>query len=186
MIACPLCEHLQAAGDACDVCGRVLERPGFLDGALPALDGLEPTAQPGVGPVDVAPLAELEPTLLDAGAAPRPAPEPFPDLEATRAPALEIELEADPVPELEPTAAAPADPPTPLAASPTCRYCRTPAAPGERRCARCGMRLPVVRAAREGPADEGLEAAAVRRCSCGAPVSGALCPACGARISDAP
>ena len=29
-------------------------------------------------------------------------------------------------------------------------------------------------------------AAAVRRCSCGAPVSGALCPACGARISGAP
>jgi hypothetical protein len=186
MIACPLCEHLQPAGDACDVCGRALERPDGFDSASPALDGLEPTAQPGVGPVDVAPLAELEPTLLDGRAAPGPAPEPFPDLEATRAPALEVELEADPVPDLEPTAAAPADPPTPLAASPTCRYCRTPAAPGERRCARCGMRLPVGLGARAAPAGEALEAAAVRRCSCGAPVSGALCPGCGARISDSP
>lgn len=181
MITCPLCEHVQPAGDACDVCGRALEPPGGAAAAIPPVEGLEPTAAPAAGPVDAPPLAGLEPTVLDARAAARPSPEAFPELEPTRA-AAAIDLPADPVPDLEPTGAASADPPTPYAAFATCRYCRTPAAPGERRCARCGMRLPLERGGREFERDGPAEP---RRCTCGAPVSGAICPACGGRISDA-
>ena len=146
MIACPLCEHVQPEGDACDVCGRALERPGDVAVAIPALDGLEPTAQPGPDPLDVPPLAELEPTALDAGASSAPAVEPFPELEPTRAPAVEVA--AEPVPDLEPTAPAPADAPTPLADSAICRYCRTPAATACATPKGCAPNMPCVRAAR--------------------------------------
>ncbi len=179
MIVCPLCEHAQAAGAECEVCGRALEPPVGGAAPVPPLDGLEPTVLPPVREADPEPLPGLEPTRVASDDA---LPDALPgaaielDLEPTRA--APVEVAADPLPGLELTGDAPADP-TPLPAITVCRYCRTPALPDERRCGRCGMRLPVV----EGPraADEPA-VAEVRRCSCGAPVAGALCPACGARI----
>jgi hypothetical protein len=70
----------------------------------------------------------------------------------------------------------PGDGPTPLAVFVACRYCRTPALPGERICSRCGMRLPVASGPRGGPGAEGG-----RVCGCGALVRGSACPTCGAR-----
>jgi hypothetical protein len=86
-----------------------------------------------------------------------------------------VDADAPLIPDLEPTAVdAPLDA-TPLPTVVVCRYCRTPAAPGERLCGRCGMRLPVVEAPRrEEPPPHAL-------CSCGAPITAAKCPACGAR-----
>lgn len=180
MITCPLCEHTQAAATECEVCGRALAAapaPAALPAAAAApMEGFEPTAS---DPVAVA---------LEVGAG------SFADLEPTRHPAMEVApVEAL---ELEQTRAAPVDAPpleavpdlerspagltdeerTPFPALVTCRYCRTPAAPGERLCSRCGMRLAV--APIPGPAAAAPEGTLV--CGCGAPVRGARCPNCGA------
>lgn len=181
MIVCPLCEHPQPAGDTCDVCGRRLEGLAGEVPRVPPLEGLEPTHHPAAAVPDPTlwpgRLEGLEPTRAEPDAP--GVVEPLLDLEPTRA--APVEVEGSTFPDLEPTAAGiPGDGPTPLPASPTCRYCRTAARPGERRCARCGMRLPLA----IPPAAEG-GAAAVRRCACGAPVTGAVCPACGGRIPGA-
>ncbi len=180
MIVCPLCEHPQLRGDACELCGRPLEvTPAELPGVTP-LEGLEPTRHAAAAELAGARLEALEPTRLepDGALAELAAAAPFPDLEPTRAAPAEVEV--SPMLEVERTAAVgPGDGRTALPALATCRYCRTPALPGERRCGRCGMRLPVERGSRtEGDAD----ASEARRCSCGAPVTRSVCPACGGRI----
>jgi hypothetical protein len=121
--------------------------------AEPTLAELEPTLQASAGEVALERVPELEPTL-----------------------AARVEAAGELVPDLEPTSApASLDAPSLLPPLPTCRYCRTPAAPGERICGRCGMRLSVAipATAVTGPKD--------RLCSCGTPVTRAICPACGAR-----
>jgi hypothetical protein len=138
------------------------------------LDGLETTALSGPIEVSVAPIAELEPT----SAAPVEAPlaGPFQDLEPTCA--APVEAPGEQVPDMEQTALpATGDARTELPLFPVCRYCRTEAAPGEKRCGRCGMRL----TGYDGPAGGKVEE--VRYCSCGTPITRATCPACGARNS---
>jgi hypothetical protein len=171
MITCPLCEHAQAEAGECEICGYALgsgsgaaARPPPMDGleragyapapavhALP-VEGLEPTAHARVGPV-VAPPLELEPT----GAAP-------------------LDVDAPALDGLERTAADPVDDPTPMSAFVACRYCRTPALPGERICGRCGMRLSLAAGGSKEPVG-----GAGRACGCGALVRGRACPSCGAR-----
>ena len=176
MIVCSLCENQQAAGDACDVCGR----PFPADVAVPApvapAEGLEATRFEAVA-VEAASMPELEPTLF--GAAAEVAEERVPDLEPTLAAPIP-EVPGEGVPDLEPTSeVAVGDAPTPFPVAVTCRYCRNPAHPGERICAHCGMRLPVVAAA---PTATGAVAPdGARICGCGNLVRGPVCPACGAR-----
>ncbi|HEY7726467.1 MAG TPA: hypothetical protein VH880_14115 [Anaeromyxobacteraceae bacterium] len=177
MPVCPVCEHHQPSGDDCEVCGKRLAGTGASPSAIAAIEGLEPTA---ASPVEVAPdrIAELEPTRLESGgdAAPgaaagwieetraRPvaaAVEPVPDLERHRAEAL---------PDDRP------DPPSPA----TCRYCRAPAAPGDRICGRCGMKLPVFDARRIA-----AELAGMLCRDCGARGEGPRCRRCGARMVSA-
>ncbi len=171
MIVCPVCEHSQAQGPECEVCGKdVAERPA-ADVPIAPIDGLDPTAHPPIDAGDER-IAELEPT--------RHAPathvdEATPGLEATRVAPVDVEVER--TPDVEPTASGiPGDLPTALPAVVACRYCRTPASFEERICARCGMRLPVM------PAADG-DAAAEHgwRCSCGTLAQRSLCPTCGAR-----
>jgi hypothetical protein len=173
--ACPVCENPQPAGDECEVCGRSLLGPqAAAEATVEPMEGLETTAQgEATAAVEVALLPELEPTLQPAaGAVPA---ETVPEFEATLAERVEAPVDA--VPDLQPTAAgASGDPRTVLPLFPTCRYCRTPAGPGERLCARCGMQLagllpPAPLAAGSGP----------RLCSCGTPITRSTCPACGAR-----
>ena len=169
MIACPVCDHPQAQGTECEVCGkRLVEGPAGIPAVAP-LEGLELTRQPGV---DAPPerLGELEPTALPAGAdAP---PEAMP-LEATRVDPVDVAVE--PVPDVERIAdGIPVDARTEVPLFVTCRYCRTEAMPDERVCARCGMRLPDF----GGPIPE---EATPRQCGCGAIVRGTVCPSCGAR-----
>jgi hypothetical protein len=173
MIVCPVCEHQQPAGSECEVCGRRLAEGLGTDPPVPALEGLETTVLAGGDQaVAVAPIPDLEATHHAPVLA---LPGSVPDVEPTRAAPVEVLEET--VPDLERTQAGlPDDGPTPLPALPTCRYCRTPAFPGERLCSRCGMRLPVV----AGAAPAAPEAAR-RYCSCGVPVTGSLCPSCGAR-----
>lgn len=181
-VICPLCEHAQAAGAECEVCGRPLDPVGGGPPAIAPLDGLEPTLLPPAGAADPDPLPGLEPTRLVDDGLPETISGASLELEPTRA--APVQVEATRLADLEPTAADVADGgPTPLPAVTVCRYCRTAALPGERRCGRCGMRLPVIDAPRGAPAKESED---VRLCSCGAPVVGALCPACGARIAATP
>ena len=177
MIVCPVCEHPQQSGTECDVCGRQ-----FAPGALPAppiapLEGLEVTSLVSREiPVDAGgPIPELEPTLQ----APVDAPEEnTPGVEPTRA--APVDVDAAEIPDLERQhAAIPGDAPTALPVAAVCRYCRTPAVPGERLCSRCGMRLPVIDVELVAGAGEG-----VHQCSnCGAVTSRPLCPACGNRLT---
>jgi hypothetical protein len=172
MMICPVCEHAQIQGAECDVCGRRLAAPSVADPSQPRVDGLEPTGHPGVDAA-VAILPELEPTRHGPAAS---AEDRVPDLEETRA--APVDVDVAPAPDVEHTAAEiPGDAPTALPAVAVCRYCRTPAAPGERMCARCGMRLPAP-ATGPAPADDGEGG---WRCSCGTLARGSLCPGCGAR-----
>jgi hypothetical protein len=171
MIVCPVCEHAQAVGSECEVCGKRFGREA-VPVPVGRLEALEPTRlDDAAAALAPALLAELEPTGYDA------APEllaPPTEIEPTRTAAVTVD--ATPLPDLERTQAGlPDDGPTPQAAQVACRYCRTPAAAADRFCGRCGMRLPHV-----APAPSAA-AAAPRLCSCGTPISGSLCRACGAR-----
>lgn len=170
MIVCPVCEHAQAQGAECEVCGKKLLHGAAAIPFVPPVEGLEPTR---VADVDVEGerFPELEPTGHAAVDAPL---EVAPGVDSGRAPPVDVPDER--VPDIERVGEGiPGDAPTAVPALVTCRYCRTPAAPGERICGRCGMRLPVFaeRAAEEAPV--------VRHCSCGTVVKGPLCPSCGAR-----
>ncbi len=172
MIVCPVCEHSQAEGAECEVCGkRLVEGPAGIP-VVPPIEGLEPTS---AGDVDapVERVGELEPTALAAG--PDAPVEPV-LLEATRMAPVEVAVEA--TPDVERIGdAIPDDAATEVPLFVTCRYCRTEAMPGERVCARCGMRLPDF----GGPAAAGREPEQ-RVCGCGAIVRGTgMCPSCGAR-----
>jgi hypothetical protein len=174
VITCPVCEHLQVAGAECEVCGRSLAALGGVDAPVAPLDGLEPTAlDAGEWAGDVATLAELEPTLqATVGAV---SLDLIPELEPTLS--ARVEASGELVPDLEPTAAPPSgDAPSELPLFPDCRYCRTPAGPGERICGNCGMRLEIA----PGQAPEAV-AVGPRFCSCGTPITRSICPACGAR-----
>ena len=156
MPACALCENVQPAGEACDLCGHpfpVGERT----------------------PVLVEPLEGLEATMLP----PAPAGEEWlPEFEATTQDPVQVVVET--MEGFMPTDAEgiPDDPmpgPEPVA---TCRYCQSPAPPGEAFCVHCGMRLPTASGGGAAPPVE------IRLCSdCSTPVKGSTCPGCGARVS---
>jgi hypothetical protein len=182
MPTCPLCENVQPGGEECDVCGRPFPRGEGVPVPVAPLPELERTAieiPPGAAASAEPPgtLEALEPTAApDAGAVAVAAVE---GLELTRA--APVGVEAVTLPDLEPTGEAPIpDLPVPDGAGTTCRYCRTPAMPGQSFCARCGMRLP--------SGDMGREAAPAGppgTCwQCGSPVARETCPSCGARARD--
>jgi hypothetical protein len=173
MIVCPVCEHAQAQGAECDLCGKGLAPGPAAVAAVPRIDGLEPTSLADGSFVAASPIAELEPTGHAAVAV---LDELTPGIEPTRAPPVDVEV--TPTPGIERTAAeATGDARTEVPLFVTCRYCRSPSMPGERVCGRCGMRLPSFGGTGREAAQE------VRRCGCGAPVTGSLCPSCGARAS---
>jgi hypothetical protein len=173
MIVCPVCEHAQAAGSECEVCGRRLQAGRSTDEPVAPLEGLEATLQAKAPEAGIEPLADLEPTRVGPVGAGTQEPSGEPDLEPTAASPVEVVVEV--VPGLERIEAAiPGDLPTPEPSVVVCRYCRTAAAPGERTCGRCGMRLPW-----RGPV--ALAEAPPRLCSCGMPITGSRCPACGSR-----
>jgi hypothetical protein len=177
MIVCPVCEHAQAAASECEVCGRILASAGSPASDVSRLEGLEATRYDSSTPPPSGVLTELEPTAHARAAAGIPASVDLAPqlLEATRA--APIDVDVAPLADVERTKLeTPADGPTALPAVPICRYCRTPAMPGERLCSRCGMRLPVFVAPASGP-----EATPGHVCGCGALIRGSVCPACGAR-----
>lgn len=177
MATCPLCEHDQPSGGECEVCGHRLRGPGTESAPVAPLPGLEPTL---AGRVDVAgeTLPDLEPTRLEpAGAA---ASEDRGWVEPTRAEPA-VAPPGEPVPDLErhlaepvPDEAGALDPLAPV----VCRYCRSTAMPGDKFCARCGMRLARFDPVRMAGAERGE---LVCR-DCGAMGAGPRCRRCGARM----
>ncbi|MET0403079.1 MAG: hypothetical protein ABW123_11780 [Cystobacter sp.] len=153
-----MCEHQQAQGIECEVCGKKLA-----------------VAAPSA--VAVAPLAELEGTQLVGGRAPV-AVAAIPDLELTRqapTPAVAVQPVAEldtgralaagnvavaPIQDMDTGRALSDGTRTAAPSGPiVCRYCRTPQASGLI-CERCGMRLPKLRqTAPEPAAGSGLVAA---------------------------
>jgi hypothetical protein len=174
MATCPVCEHVQPAGDECAVCGHKLSGPGAEATPVEPLPDLEPTLQAAVD-VPADPVPDLEPTRLDAG--PGAVSEGLaPWTEATRADPVGA-VPADPVPGIERhrAEAVPDDEPRldPLAPV-LCRYCRATGMPGDKFCVRCGMRLPRF---------EQERGELVCR-DCGAMGQGPRCRRCGARMSE--
>lgn len=180
MIVCPVCEHQQAAGSECEVCGRHLVEGRGTDAPVAPIEGLELTTldPAGAAALPSVPVEGLEVTAFERAEEPLLA-EILPGLEQTRT--APVEVAPDVTPDIERVMEGlPDDGPSLMPIVVVCRYCRTEAGPGDRVCARCGMRLPVFATA--APA---AVAAAPRLCSCGTPVTRAICPACGARNATA-
>jgi hypothetical protein len=175
MPTCPLCESTQLLGDACDVCGRPFPAGEAVRVPIQPLPGLEATRHDAAwGDPSVERLADLVPTAeRDRGsAAPGERIEGFSPTAAEPVTVEVTPLEVERVGEEALLEVALDSASTHV----TCRYCRTPATAGERLCAVCGMRLPLVRASRAVGTDE-----AVPCRDCGIPMMGSQCPACGAR-----
>ncbi|HET7753818.1 MAG TPA: hypothetical protein VFK85_07890, partial [Anaeromyxobacteraceae bacterium] len=146
MPTCPLCESTQSLGDSCDVCGRPFPAAEARAVPIPTLPELESTRYGGPADVPISRMAELEPTS-ERGAEIAPKIELVDGFSPTSAEwvsagAAPLDLEPLEVERAGEDAAL--DPPIDPG-PPTCRYCRAPARPGERLCAICGMRLPLVR-----------------------------------------
>ncbi len=175
MTVCPLCEHPQATGGECEVCGRKLS--GTLEApAVSPLEGLESTRlDDGLSASgEVEPVPGLEATRQQPVTAPA---EPTPDLEPTRL--EDVAVVVEPLADLEQTLADPLpwEERTPAVFTPVCRYCATPAQLGEVLCGRCGMRLPLLQTATAPP-----ERAGARCPSCGSVSPAEICPGCGGRV----
>jgi hypothetical protein len=152
--------------------GRPLVEGRGTDAPVAPLEGLELTTLDPVGAaaLPATPVEGLEVTAFERAEEPLLA-EVVPDLEQTRAEAVEVA--SDPTPDVERVLAGlPDDGPTVV----TCRYCRTEAGPGDKLCARCGMKLAAI--ATPAPPSG---AAGPKLCSCGTPVTRSRCPNCGAR-----
>lgn len=180
---CPVCEHEQAFGVECDVCGKELGGIGDL-GPPPVtverVEGLEATRNEQLGDVPIERVGELEVTRYDAVTV---APDFTPDVEHTQLGAVGdvhvermAEMAVDRVPDDGQRTAVNYDGPV------TCRYCRNVQATGAI-CDRCGMKLPVVAApiAIVGTMVGGGDADLKVRCrACGAPAkAGERCGDCG-------
>jgi rRNA maturation protein Nop10 len=175
MIVCPLCEHAQAIGEECEVCGKKLSATSEAP-FVARFEGLELTRLEEAVVADVETVPGLEPTRHAPVTA---VPEPIPYLEPTRL--EDVTVAVEPIPELERTQAEPLpwEERAPAVLAPLCRYCRTPASPGDVLCGRCGMRLPVSQPTAAAPPPEGPAA----RCpSCGSLSLADICPGCGGKV----
>ena len=180
MVACPVCEHVQASGEDCEVCGKRLAGPGVEPLPVEAVPGFEPTVAAATGAAIEEPVPGLEPTRMapvDADALPAT------DVEPTRMAPVNPPIEA--VPGFEPTETEPipGDAPAALPAVLVCRYCRTPAPPTDVLCERCGMRLPAYVPAAAEPVLPG-DPVPVRCFSCATLNTGPerFCTGCGALL----
>jgi hypothetical protein len=200
MIVCPVCEHQQAQGMECDVCGKDLSMLGAPAG-LPGLDGLD--GLDGLGPPPSAPSEQVPGLEATVGARVGDVPvERDSDLEVSSFTVGEVPVEK--MPDLEIVSGmvgdVPVEPMPDLAVdrvpddgvrtqvntgAATCRYCGNVQQAGLI-CDKCGMRLPRASAAqvaeiRKRPGNETI------RCKiCGAPNTSAdeRCKECGRPLPE--
>lgn len=181
---CPVCDHEQAFGLECDVCGKELGGLGEL-GPPPVpiapLEGLEQTSPDRVGEVQVERIGELESTRMPDV---QVAVQAIPDVDHGRAgpvgevPVERVDVMVDRVPDDGVRTALPTG-------AVTCRYCRNVQATGSI-CERCGMKLPVVIIVPQvqGVAIGRPEPVKTRCRACGAPATaGERCGDCGHEVA---
>lgn len=140
MIACPVCEHQQAAGEECENCGkRLVAAPNTAALPVQVLPELEQTLHTGPGNVVAQPMPELEATKLTTPA--QVPAERMQELEVNQVvrPGLAVQVEkmSDLDTGREADGAKTVAPTGPVG----CRYCGNIQATGLM-CERCGMRLP--------------------------------------------
>ncbi|MFN0061776.1 MAG: hypothetical protein ACKVPX_04575 [Myxococcaceae bacterium] len=155
MTPCPVCEHPQAQGTVCDVCGKSWAPAAPVSVHTDLVEGLD-TGRFVSG------------RLPEADA--------MPDLERTVAPAVG-EVSVAPVQDLDMGRSAPVGTPTPLEAARACRYCKKEQ-PDGLFCDQCGMRLPTFPKAAVQASPSAMEKVRCRRCS-ERVLLGARCPSCG-------
>lgn len=178
MIVCPVCEHPQDKGDACDVCGKQLVAAAAKAEPVAAMPELEQTAvvsRNAVGP-PVAPMPELE--VHRVGNV-KVADEKVADLEGTAiagaAAAAALPVEA--APDIERTQLANDQARTVLGDTLQCRYCGHVQKRTNRLCERCANAMPVLAVAK---AERTAPVVRVRCPACGeSAVPGQKCDACG-------
>lgn len=185
MVVCPVCEHQQAFGVECDVCGKDLGDLGGL-GPPPVaeakVEGLEVTIPERVGDVPIERVGELDAHIVDSAGI-TVAPEVVADLDVARASVGEVavervaDLSVDRAPDDGQRTAAPTG-------AVRCRVCQNVQAEGLL-CNVCGYRLPrtqvpIVQAG-VAPPRQTFSRGDVRCRACGAPaVPGERCSECGA------
>jgi hypothetical protein len=189
IVVCPVCEHQQAFGLECEVCGKELGNLAGLGSppvAAVVVEGLEVTVPARIGDVVVERVEALEATALMSAQAVVPL-EVVPDLDPGKAapvPPLPVErmvdLSLDRAPDDGLRTPAPTGPVT-------CRYCRNVQAAGSV-CNTCGMRLPKAPApaapqVKKG-ASSGERSARCRACGAKA-VPLERCSDCGAVVPEA-
>jgi hypothetical protein len=162
MIICPVCEHQQAQGAECEVCGKKLTETVAVAVAVARMPDLEQTQLAGGrAPVQTAAIPDLE--LTRQQSTPEVYVQPVPELDTGRSAAAGNVVVA-PVQDMD-TGRAVAD--WARTAAPSgpvvCRYCRGVQETGAV-CDRCGMRLPKVR--QEHPEAASARAADGERARC--------------------
>jgi hypothetical protein len=177
MTVCPVCEHQQAQGSECEVCGKRFGSSKVAELPVTALPELERTAFGAAPVVGVTALPELEATRLAAG----------PDLPLVRlvdvegtalAPVGEVAVER--LPEVDLGRYVDTGPRTPLSLTRVCRYCKNTQAEGLT-CDRCGMLLPSAALEASEPAASRPGEEEIIKCpQCGSRVAvGQVCGGCG-------
>jgi ribosomal protein L32 len=177
MIVCPVCEHQQSQGTACDVCGKALVASQPINVAREVLPELESNILPGADAnVVIERMAEIDEYRASHV---QIAFEPMPELERTEH--AEVALAAvEPVPDFERTSHPGDGQRTPVSAVRRCRYCGHTQQTGFL-CDGCGLRMPGTEMAGKPAAHE--EPTTVACPDCG--VTGSInsrCLACGAYL----
>jgi hypothetical protein len=186
MIICPMCEHQQAQGIECEVCGKKLATAAPVAVAVATLPELEQTQLAGGrAPVAVASIPDLELTRRDS--VPNVAVQAVPELDTGRS-AKVGNVAAAPMQDMDTGRADAIGAKTAAPTGPVvCRYCRNVQETGAV-CDRCGMRLPKARMASAGPTQEVRVAAGERtKCpKCNSPAhAGRACVTCGTLVPAA-
>jgi hypothetical protein len=185
MIICPMCEHQQAQGIECEVCGKKLVAAAPVAVAVATLPELEQTQLAGGrAPVPVASIPDLELTRRDS--VPNVATAPVQDLDTGRS-AKVGNVAAAPMQDMDTGRAEAIGAKTAAPTGPViCRYCRTPQTGAV--CDTCGMRLPKARMASAAARPEALVPAGERtKCpKCTSPAhAGRACVTCGTIVPAA-
>lgn len=143
MIICPVCEHQQAQGTECEVCGKKLFTTAPVAVAVARLAELEQTQLAGGrAPVQTAAIPDLELTAQQP--VQHVAVQPVPELDTGRSAAAGNVMVA-PIQDMDTGRAVSDGLKTAAPTGPVvCRYCRNVQDIGAV-CDRCGMRLPKAR-----------------------------------------
>jgi hypothetical protein len=187
MIICPMCEHQQAQGIECEVCGKKLAAAAPVAVAVTTLPELEGTQLVGGrAPVAVAAIADLEMTRQAPVQA--VAVQQVAELDTGRS-AAAGNVVVSPIQDMDTGRAASDGARTALPTGPlVCRYCRTPQASGLI-CDRCGMRLPKLRQTAPAPSAESALVAAGEWTKCTKchthTRAGRACVSCGSHVPAA-